>query len=143
MRILFLAMALVVVAACGGGTPASTRYTQTWTKAYDQTTCADWGSAMDEHQRFVMAADMLLAAQRGEQADAPIPPDSQIQTLQTAIGGACAGAGAELGVKVGEVAASLYLMSNDLGRVTPDATGSAGCSARNEIGTPTRGAGAA
>lgn len=109
-------LALVLtLAACGGGEPASTKYTQTWAKAYNQTTCADWRQQMDDHQQFVMAADMLLGAQRDDQPDAPIPPDRQIQKFLDAIDGTCVGAGEQLGVKVTEVAASLYLMSNDLG----------------------------
>ena len=79
---------VVVVAACGDG-PAPTKYTQTWAKPYSTTTCADWRDAMGEHQKFVMAADILLTSQRKLKADAPIPSDQLIGQFQGQIQGLC------------------------------------------------------
>ena len=82
-------IALFVVAGCGGAGPASTKYTQTWAKPYGETTCADWRDVMDEHQKFVMASDILLTSQRKVKADAPIPDDALIGQFQGQIQGLC------------------------------------------------------
>jgi len=83
-----LMLAALVAAACSGS-PESTKYKQTWTKAYAETVCTDWADAMDAHQQFVMAADMLLSAQRRDNADAPIPSDALIGQFQGYIDGVC------------------------------------------------------
>lgn len=115
MRALIVSLLAVVLVGCGDGQPESTKYVQTWTKAYAETTCADWHQVMTPHERFVMAADLLLSVYRREQADAEIPSDILVSRFETGIGGACADAGEQLGIKVAEVAALLYTMSNDLG----------------------------
>jgi hypothetical protein len=109
-------LAPTATAAPATSTPASTigKYEQTWLKAYGDTTCADWVNEMDAHQQFVMAADMLLTLQRADVPSAPIPPDEQIDRFASAITTSCEGPGAELGVKITEVAASLYTLSDDL-----------------------------
>lgn len=73
----FVAMALVILlAACGS--PTSTKYTQTWTKSYNTTTCSDWRDAMDEHQKFVMAADILYSSQKKVKPNVPLPDDALV-----------------------------------------------------------------
>jgi hypothetical protein len=118
-RAVFLVAAVFLAAACSGGEPESTKYLQTWTKAYGETTCTDWHQTMSAHERFVMAADMLLGAHRRENADAAIPSDILVTRFEMGIGGACADAGEQSGIKVSEVAALLYTMSNDLGPESP------------------------
>lgn len=78
----------LIVAACGGS-PTSTKYTQTWTKAYSETTCEDWRSLMDEHQKFVMAADILFTSQKKVKSDVSIPDDALIGQFQGQIQGLC------------------------------------------------------
>lgn len=84
-RILWVTL---LVAACGGE-PASTKYTQTWAKAYGDTTCEDWRSVMDEHQKFVMAGDILYTQQKKVKADVAIPDDALIGQFQGQIQGLC------------------------------------------------------
>jgi len=90
------------------------KYTQTWPLPYGDTTCVHWVDLMAEQQRFVMAADMLLTLHRSDLPGAPIPPDRQIQTLQSAIHEVCAAEAYQLGMNVTEIAATLYVMANDL-----------------------------
>ena len=87
-RLTLILVVALAVAGCGGGT-ASTKYTQTWTKSYGTTTCADWRDVMDEHQKYVMASDILLTSQRKLTADAPIPDDALIGQFQGQIQGLC------------------------------------------------------
>ena len=82
------ALAAVLVAGCGGA-PTSTNYTQTWTKAYGATTCADWRDIMSEHQKFVMAADILYASQKKVEPEIGLPSDSLVGQFQGQIQGLC------------------------------------------------------
>jgi hypothetical protein len=91
--------------------PTVGKYTQTWTIAYTDTTCTQWTAQMNDHQRFVMAGDMLLAAHQQDKPGAPIPPDVQINTFKDGIGTICEDAGP---VKVTEIGATLYTMADDL-----------------------------
>lgn len=83
------ACVVLLVAACSASGPASTKFTQTWTKPYGQTTCGDWRDTMTEHQKFVMAADILLTSQRKLKANAPIPNDGLIGQFQGQVQGLC------------------------------------------------------
>jgi len=89
-RLGFVALLVTLAIACGGG-PTSTKYTQTWTKNYSATTCTDWNTSMNEHQKFVMAADFLLTFQKGDQADVAIPADTLINNFKADISTVCAG----------------------------------------------------
>lgn len=106
-----------VVAACSSGpaAPATSRphaaptigpYQQTWTKSYGTTTCSEWIDLMDEHERFVAAADMLYAAWKGDGVDR-LPPDATIRIMQSAISESCRGPGEEIELKIAEPAAFL------------------------------------
>jgi hypothetical protein len=86
--IVALVVAALVVAGCGDG-PASTKYKQTWSKAYSATTCADWRDVMDEHQKFVMAADILYTSQKKANPDVALPSDSLVGQFQGQIQGLC------------------------------------------------------
>lgn len=90
--VLFL---LIVVggvwAISAGGDAASqapTKYTQTWTTPYAQTTCADWTSRMTSQQRFAAAADMLLGV-RTKDGDARLPADSMVNEFVGGMTTAC------------------------------------------------------
>ena len=110
MARLFTSVVLaVLVAACGGGEPESTKYTQTWTTPYGETTCIDWNTAMNDHQRFVMAADMLYSARKRDGGD-EIPPDSMIAGFEAYIQSVCDADFGEMGGKVSEAAALAYTL---------------------------------
>lgn len=116
-RLLPLALA-VVLAACSPAAPATTaptpgKYEQTWTVSYSETTCTQWADEMNDHERFVMAGDMLLGARKGD-GDGSLPSDALIGEFQDAIQNVCANEGGELGVKVAETAASIYVLADDL-----------------------------
>ncbi|MCD2465540.1 hypothetical protein MBT42_18460 [Streptomyces sp. MBT42] len=40
------------------------KYEQTWLTPYSSTTCGDYLTALDDHQRWVLAADMLSGARK-------------------------------------------------------------------------------
>lgn len=84
-----LVLAIALLAGCGSEPADPGKYKQTWTKPYGTTTCADWRQSMDEHQKFVMASDILLTSQRKTKADAPIPGDALIGQFQGQIQGLC------------------------------------------------------
>lgn len=106
-------------ASCAGGDsarePAATRtvgpYEQTWTQSYGETDCREWRVEMNSHERYVAAADMLLAARRADGAG-DLPPESMIRSFEMAIGQACA-ADTEGAVSIAEVAAGIYTLSTD------------------------------
>jgi hypothetical protein len=89
MRRFVLALALVVAVAACGGSAESTKYKQSWTKPYPQTTCTDFYGRMDAHQQFVMTADYLLTWQRKTKPDAPIPSDDAVNAFMLAFKPIC------------------------------------------------------
>ena len=94
-------LALIVVLAgtalmgCGGE-PSSTKYKQTWTKPYGSTPCSEWRDVMDNHQRTVAAADMLLTLRQKDGAG-EIPGDAMIGAFALDVSDMCA-------ARVGDVA---------------------------------------
>ena len=77
------------------------KYEQTWPVEYGKTTCDDYvGGAMDEHQRFVMAADMLLSMRLGNDPDATLPSDDDVNAFAFDLSIAC---------DVGDSASSLLI----------------------------------
>jgi hypothetical protein len=99
-------MAAAILAGCGGG-PASTKYTQTWTKSYGITPCSDWRDVMDNHQRTVAAADMLLTSRKKDGAG-EVPTDAMIGTFALDMSDMCAAPAGEIAT-IAEVAALVYL----------------------------------
>lgn len=69
-------------------------YHQTWSKDYGATTCGDWVTAMDDRQRFVFAADVLLVVRKRADPNAGIASDNDVNDLTDAITAACADNGA-------------------------------------------------
>ena len=104
----FLVAALVV--GCGDG-PASTKYTQTWTKSYGATPCSDWRDVMDNHQRTVAAADMLLTLRKKDGAG-EIPTDEMIGAFALDVSDMCAAPAGEVAT-IAEVGALVYLAFPD------------------------------
>lgn len=114
MRSLLFAAA-VVVGACGGHAPQSTRYLQTWTTAYSETTCADWHQSMSERERSIMASDMLFTLHKRTKPSASRPSDPTAGRFERAINETCPRVGEERQRKVVEIATPLYESSSSLG----------------------------
>ncbi len=110
-----LLVAAVVVGACAEDAAQSTKYLQTWTRAYGETTCADWHQSMSERERFVMASDVLFTLHKRTKPSASRPSDRVAGRFQTGINETCPRAGEELKRKVVEVATPLYESSSSLG----------------------------
>lgn len=101
-----LALVVLLLAGCGGG-PASTKYTQTWTKSYGATPCSDWRDTMDNHQRTVAAADMLLTSRKKDGAG-EVPTDAMIGAFALDMSDMCAAPAGEVAT-IAEVGALVYL----------------------------------
>jgi len=99
-------------AGCGDGEPESTKYVQTWTKDYGDTTCAEFVDEMTTQQRFVMAGDMLVRVWRAEDPDARIPTDEEMTSFAVAVGLVCADEELADVLKATEIAAALYTLSD-------------------------------
>jgi hypothetical protein len=135
---LVLAVTCLALASCGGGDAGDTeqaatdvqvtaenatedtaeattedvgQYDQTWSLSYDQTTCAQWLGEMDEHQRYVAGADMLLGAARTENDSAGLPPDPKIDEFTQQISTACS---AEATLSLTDAATALVLIDPSL-----------------------------
>lgn len=85
---LVVAVVAAVLVGCGGSAD-SDKYKQSWSQPYDKTDCQEWAKDMDEHQRFVMAADLLLTLQRKQEAGAAIPSDALVDRFVTALDEVC------------------------------------------------------
>lgn len=101
-----LAFVVILLAGCGGA-PESTKYTQTWPTSYGATPCSDWRDVMDNHQRFVGAADMLLTL-RTKDGAGEIPTDEMIGAFALDMTDMCAAPAGEVAT-ISEVAALVYL----------------------------------
>lgn len=88
--------------------PAPGKYDQTWKTPYSDTTCGDYGSDMNAHERWAMAADMLLGARKADGAIG-LPADSEVTRFQQDMATACQGS---LQLEVTEVAATIYLLDH-------------------------------
>lgn len=88
-RVLILMVALLAV-GCGGSADDG-KYKQTWTQPYGQTDCREFMHDMDDHQRFVLAADYLLTLRRKDEADAPVPSDADVGRFTQALDDVCDG----------------------------------------------------
>ena len=104
----------LVVGACSGesaGTDAGTasdEFGQTWSKAYSDTTCAEYKSQMTTDQQRVMAADMLVGARSVDKVTT-MPSDEMIGTFRDGLTTACVLDTA----KMSEMGAALYLTEKD------------------------------
>jgi hypothetical protein len=90
-----LVLGLVAVLARTGGPgsdsrtpPAEISYAQTWPKAYEATTCADFLDAMTSQQRAAAGADLLVSARvKGDSAG--MPSDALIADFTAGLRNAC------------------------------------------------------
>lgn len=68
---------------------AASRYEQTWSESYSDTTCSDWSSRMTDDQQFAAAADALVGIwSRIENSDR-FPSDALIEEFQSGVTEVC------------------------------------------------------
>ncbi|MCD2461963.1 hypothetical protein MBT42_00120 [Streptomyces sp. MBT42] len=84
------------------------KYEQTWLTPYSSTTCGDYLTALDDHQRWVLAADMLSGARKVDGAT-DLPEDTEVERFRQDMTTAC---GAEATAKTTEVGATLYMLDS-------------------------------
>jgi hypothetical protein len=73
-----------------GGTAAeSSRYTQTWSQSYAETTCDEWNIEMSAGQQFAAAADILTSARNKIDGGVGLPPDALTSEFQAGITTIC------------------------------------------------------
>lgn len=114
-RCLAVALVLAVtasIAACGGGSPDSTKYKQTWTKGYDLTTCSDWLNVMDDHQRFVGAGDILVAVRKKDGGN-DLPSDDLIRGFAVDVSDMCAAPAGQVASSILEIGPLVYVAFRD------------------------------
>jgi hypothetical protein len=100
----------------GTSTKSSTakadKYEQTWRTPYGSTTCGEFLNMMDDHQRWVTAADMLVSARKVDGVTA-LPADTEVARFQGDMATACEPIAT---VKTTEIGASIYLMDSSYRR---------------------------
>lgn len=82
------------------------KFEQTWKTPYADTTCGNFLHQMNDHERWVAAADMLAGARKTD-GGSDLPADSEITRFQKDMGTACE---ANADMKAAEAGATLYLM---------------------------------
>jgi hypothetical protein len=109
-RIAAAAVAIgVLVSACGdGGSPDSTKFKQTWSKSYDETTCTDWLDLMDNHQRFVAAGDQLIVLRKRD-GNGELPPDDMIGAFALSMSDICRAPAGDLARSILEIGPLVYI----------------------------------
>lgn len=100
-RFAALALSVLFLTACGGGTsvspsattpapsPTVDKYAQTWTKSYSKTTCKEWLNAMTPAQQFAVSAEILTNGRNKVDEGTGMPSDSLIRDFQTATSDYC------------------------------------------------------
>ncbi|MFF4246234.1 hypothetical protein ACFYY2_17450 [Streptomyces sp. NPDC001822] len=82
------------------------KYAQTWPTPYSSTTCGDYLTAMDHHQRWALAADMLVGARKADGLTT-LPADTDVDRFEQDMATACQPIAT---AKTTEIGASIYLM---------------------------------
>jgi hypothetical protein len=93
----------------GGNT---SKYRQTWTKSYGETSCDEWLTHMTDKQQWAAAADMLTGARNKGDGGTSVPGDDLVTEFQGGVTNVCEEpvAAAE---SVAEVGAGLYSTERD------------------------------
>ena len=73
----------------GSDAVPESKYTQTWTRRYDKTSCKQYQSVMTPHQRWVAAAEMLTAARQQAGSNEIVAPDALVDGFAEGIDMAC------------------------------------------------------
>lgn len=82
----------MLASGCGGAptaAPTNDKYTQTWKTPYGTTTCAQFRNEMTDHQRWVMAVDMLVGARKVNSKDAGMPSDAMVDEFEGGLKNVC------------------------------------------------------
>ncbi|MCU1668057.1 MAG: hypothetical protein JWP40_984 [Blastococcus sp.] len=107
--------ALLLLAGCSSngssGASGSAKYDQTWTKSYGSTTCGEFKSRMSEHERFVMAADMIGSTAADRTGNKDLPPDSLVDNVVSQMSTACE---ADSSVAMTDIAVGLFMIDSSL-----------------------------
>ncbi len=82
------------------------KYEQTWPKSYAETNCQEWRKEMNDHQRFVGAADMLIGVWKVDGTEGVLPPDLMVESFAADLSEACE---ANNELTANEVGVTLYL----------------------------------
>lgn len=82
------------------------KYEQTWHHAYGTTTCSQWATKMNAHQRFVASADMLSGARDKGDGGHGVAPDKLVRAFIADVDDACSVVPSR---KITEIAAGVYL----------------------------------
>jgi len=67
----------------------SSRYTQTWSQSYAETSCDEWNLEMTSAQQFAAAADILTSARNKINGGDGLPPDALTTEFQAGITNVC------------------------------------------------------
>ena len=93
--IVLLAVLIGVLSSFGSSPDADvadttvSKYTQTWSKQYSDTSCAEWNTDLTGQQQFAAAADMLTSARNKIDDGTGLPADSLIQEFERGITNVC------------------------------------------------------
>ena len=68
---------------------SASKYTQTWSKQYSETTCSDWSGEMTGQQQFAAAADILTSARNKIDNGTGLPSDVLIREFEGGITNVC------------------------------------------------------
>jgi hypothetical protein len=114
----FAVAAALTCAACSSPANISTdsqtsKYTQTWSKSYQATTCTEWTSQMTGQQRFAAAADMLAGARNKGDRGSGLPPEALIVRFQNDVTEGCSVPATAEQLTVAAAGASVYLIGHD------------------------------
>ena len=81
---------MTAVAGCASSSGDPSKYAQSWTKSYAQTTCQDWTDSMTDQQKFAASADILSSARDKVDGGSGVAPDDLIRAFESEIDDACA-----------------------------------------------------
>jgi hypothetical protein len=84
----------------------TSKYEQTWSKSYSETTCGEFMESMAPQQRSAAAADMLTGARNKGDGGEGLPPDRLIDEFESGLDTVCT---AEATMSLADAGAGLYL----------------------------------
>jgi hypothetical protein len=94
----------------------ASKYDQTWSKSYSETSCAEWTGSLTARQRFAAAADMLSAARNKGDGGTGLPPEELIDRFADDVTQGCSGEATAATQTVAQTGALIYLTGRELYR---------------------------
>ncbi|MFE1735236.1 hypothetical protein ACFW6X_34715 [Streptomyces bacillaris] len=82
------------------------KYEQTWATPYSSTTCGDYLTTLDDHQQWVLAADMLSGARKVD-GGTDLPDDTEVDRFQQDMATACEG---DATARTNEMGVTIYML---------------------------------